>query len=248
MLITSLIFAFGCSQYFVVDDDDSAASEIQWQGWVYADIPQDDTLGLEVGSITVENQDGDELVNGVQADETRPSMWTLDVPTNTEVAIRVEGPNQYTTVWRTTTPRAAAYWYAGSLFAVQPATIQPLWDSLTELLEQPITDTDGAHLYGEPLLLWADDDIAWTDAVITVYDGDGTVHPAITFSSTETGELILSTPETGPITAFTATDLAAGPIRLVIDASDGRSVVMDYNAQPGDLLSAFAFTLPEPTQ
>jgi hypothetical protein len=32
---------------------------------------------------------------------------------------------------------------------------------------------------------------------------------------------------------------------LVIDGSDGRSVVMDYNAEAGDLLSAFAFTLPE---
>lgn len=248
MITISLLFAIGCSQYLVVDDTDSEATEIQWQGWVYADIPQDDTLGLETGSITVEDQDGEVLTNGVQNDDSRPSMWTLDVPKNMEVAIRVEGPDQYTTVWRTTTPNSTAYWYAGSMFAVQPATIQPFWDSVTDLLEQPFADTDGAHLYGEPLLLWADDESAWTDATIAVYDGEGTVHPAITFSSTETGELILSSADTGPITAFTATDLAPGPIRLVINASDGRSVVMDYNAQPGDLLSAFAFTLPEPTQ
>ena len=35
------------------------------------------------------------------------------------------------------------------------------------------------------------------------------------------------------------------PEREVVDASDGRHVVMDYNAEAGDLLSAFAFTLPE---
>ena len=246
MLISSLILALGCSQYFIVDDQPDA-STIQWQGWVYADIPLDDTLGLEAGTITVEDQDGGEIVDGVQVDSNRPSMWTVEVPKNTEVTIRIDGPDLYPTVWRTTTPNAPAFWYAGSLFAVHPSTIQPLWDSLAELFEQPFAETDGAHLYGEPLLLWADDESAWTDAAITVYDGDGAVHPAVRFSSTETGELVLSTPDTGPITAFTATDLAPGPIRLVVDASDGRSVVMDYNAQPGDLLSAFAFTLPEPT-
>ena len=31
----------------------------------------------------------------------------------------------------------------------------------------------------------------------------------------------------------------------MIDASDGRHVVTDYNAEAGELLSAFAFTLPE---
>ncbi|MAY81526.1 MAG: hypothetical protein CL930_12165, partial [Deltaproteobacteria bacterium] len=88
MLISSLILALGCSQYFIVDDQPDA-STIQWQGWVYADIPLDDTLGLEAGTITVEDQDGGEIVDGVQVDSTRPSMWTVEVPKNTEVSIRV---------------------------------------------------------------------------------------------------------------------------------------------------------------
>ena len=171
------------------------------------------------------------------------------MPENTEVAIRIEGsPEHYTTVWRTRTPTAPSYWYAGSLFAVRKATIQPLWTALSELLEEPIGESDGAHLYGESLMLWPEDEAAWTGADITVYDAEGTVHPAITLSTLDDGMMVLSDEGTGPITAFAATDLSPGPVRLVINTSDGRAVVMDYNAQSGDLLSAFAFTLPEPDQ
>ena len=81
-------------------------------------------------------------------------------------------------------------------------------------------------------------------ARVVVYDADGGVHPAITLSD-EDGLLTLSDETTGPISAFTVTGLPPGPLRLVIDASDGRHVVTDYNAEAGDLLSAFAFTLPE---
>jgi hypothetical protein len=49
----------------------------------------------------------------------------------------------------------------------------------------------------------------------------------------------------GPIVLFIAHDLEAGPIRLIVEASDGRTVVADWFAEDGDVLSAFHLTLPE---
>ena len=121
----------------------------------------------------------------------------------------------------------------------------PVWDALAEMTGEPLSTAEGASLYGEPLPLSDDDLEAWTGASVVVYDADGGVHPAITLSTTEDGLLTLSDETTGPISAFTVTGLPPGPLRLVIDASDGRHVVTDYNAEAGELLSAFAFTLPE---
>jgi hypothetical protein len=44
---------------------------------------------------------------------------------------------------------------------------------------------------------------------------------------------------------FIAHDLAAGPVRLIVQASDGRAAVADWVAEDGDVLSAFHMTLPE---
>lgn len=217
-----------------------------WQGQVFADIPVDGVGGLTVGELTVHDMNGDVVATGVQPDPESPSTWQIPLPGDPEdVELRISGPEQLTTVWRTTLPEHRAFWFSGTFFAAKEATMMPVWDTLSEMLGEPLAQTAGARLYGETLALTDDDLEAWTDATVTVYDADGGVHPAITLSTTDEGLLELSDETTGPVSAFTVTDLPSGPLRLVIDASDGRHVVMDYNAEDGDLLSAFAFTLPE---
>jgi hypothetical protein len=216
-----------------------------WEGWVYADIPGDDTPGLEEGTITMSDLNGEATTRGEQLDDGRPAYWTLEVPPDQEVSIRIEGPEHYPTVWRGRTPGSDGYWYSGAIFAVATVTFDGFLESLSTLMDAPIGEGEGVSLYGEPLPLTPADLDAWTDATITIYDGDGNIHPAITLVQDElTGGLMLPGPEPAPIAAFVATDLAPGDIALVIDASDGRSTVMEYRSQAGDLLSAFAFTLP----
>jgi len=215
-----------------------------WSGFVYSDIPADSGTALTDGTIEVRNTQNDIIAEGVQTDPDNPGNWQIPVTAAEAVAIRISGPEQLTTVWRADTPTATAYWFAGTFFAVKTETILPFWDGLTEMTEVPQATTDGVHLYGEPLALNEEDLEAWTGAQINIYDGAGVIHPAISLTTTSEGLMELATEQNGPITAFTAVDLAPGEIRLVIDASDGRTMVMDYFAEPGDLLSAFAFTLP----
>jgi len=198
---------------------------------------------------------GEVLTEGTQPDPDQLARWSIltgeiiegraDMFFEGEIEVRISGPEHLTTVWRTQAPSAQAYWYAGSIFAVKQLTMDTFWQGLSELEGEALGLSEGAHLYGEPLPLSEADLLAWTDATISVYDGAGQIHPAITLSVDEAGLLAPSDTVDGPIAAFAATDLAPGPVRLVVDSSDGRSVVMDYNAEAGDLLSAFAFTLPE---
>ena len=224
---------------------ESSDGPYNWQGWIYDDIPAEGTAGLSVGAVSMLDTEGNLLAEGTQPEDQDPGNWNIQVDEAQEVEIRISGPEQFTTVWRTQTPSSRAFWYSGSFFAVQPDTLGGLWSALAELLGEPLAETSGANLYGETLFLGSGDELAWTMASVTIYDGEGTVHQAITLSTDEDGFLVPSSEETGPVTAFTATGLAPGPIRLVVDASDGRSVVMDYNAETGDLIGAFAFTLPE---
>ena len=245
------LLLFSCTNTPIVEP-----SAQLWQGWVYDDIPSDNTLGLEQGAIHMTTLEDEVVFAGEQRDENRLGMWSFEVEPNVEVSIRVEGSEHYPTVWRTRTPYAEAYWYSGAFFGIKSATFDTFLESLAELTddESGATDVDeieteedapGVHLYGEPLPLTANDVEAWTDARITVYDGEGHIHEAVSLVLDEaTGGLALPGPEPSPVAAFVATNLAAGPIALVVDASDGRSTVVEYNAQPGDLLSAFAFTLP----
>jgi hypothetical protein len=214
-----------------------------WQGWVSEDLPFDGVGGLRVGEIAVHDTDGNLIATAVQPADREPGNWRIPLTNAQPVAIRISGPEQMTTVWRTTTPARQGYWFSGSFFAVKTQTMTAFWDALSELEGKPMGRSDGAHLYGQTLSLTNADLDAWTGAQITLYDGAGQVHRPWTFSADETGALVAA--EGLPISVFTVTDFEPGAVRLVVDASDGRSIVMDYIAEPGDLLGAFAFTLPE---
>lgn len=217
-----------------------------WQGWVYGDFPSQDAPGLETGTVRLWAMDGELIAEGAQLDASRPSLWTLEIDETQAAEVRISGPDHPTTVWRTATPTAQSFWYAGTLFAPTLASIEAFWSDLAEVAQADLATEQGANLLGESLLVWPEDEAGWTGASVTVYDGEGRVHAAVTLSTDDDGFLVPSDGTDRPITTFAATGLAPGPVRLVIDSADGRSAVMDYNAGPGELLSAFSFTLPEP--
>ena len=158
-----------------------------WQGWVYDDIPSDNTLGLEQGSISMTTLENEVVFDGEQRDENRLGMWSFEVDPDVEVSIRVEGAEHYPTIWRARTPYTEAYWYSGAFFGIKSTTFDAFLDSLAELTDETDESVEdeteenktGVHLYGEALPLTTNDLEAWTDARITVYDGDGHIHEAV---------------------------------------------------------------------
>ena len=235
-------FIFACTTESVTDP-----SPLVWQGWVYEDIPTEETLGLEQGTMVMTPMNGGTPIEGEQTDPNRLGNWSFSIEPNQEVQIRVDGPEHIPTVWRARTPHANAYWYSGSLFAVRSDTFELFLDGLAELTGDDQTEDheETVMLYGEPLPLTESDLDAWTDAQIWVYDSEGGVHQATTLVlDEETGGLMLRAPEPAPIAAFVATGIAPGAVSLVVDASDGRSTAVEYRAEAGELVSAFAFTLP----
>ena len=100
----------------------SDSSPLYWQGWVYEDIPSDETLGLEEGSLTMTSLEDGTVIEGEQGDTSRLGYWTFEIEADTEVQIRIDGPEHYSTVWRTRTPHKNAFWYSGSIFAVRTST------------------------------------------------------------------------------------------------------------------------------
>jgi hypothetical protein len=223
----------------------TGAETHSWQGWIYADLPEEDTPGLEVGTVRLWDMEGNLVAEGTQPNEDRPAMWTVELDSASDVEVRISGPEQLTTVWRTTTPDAQAYWYSGSLFAAGTATMDAFWSDLAEITGDAMAEPGGTHLLGEPVWVRPEDEAAWTGASVTVYDDQGGVYPAITLTQDEEGLLLPTSVTDGPISVFAVTNIVPGPVRLVVDSSDGRSAVVDYNAGPGELLSAFAFALPE---
>ena len=241
-MLTLSLLLFSCISAPIAPSDATT-----WQGWVYGDIPAENTPALEVGSLTLSDLSGENIIEGEQRDEQRLGYWTFEIDPDQEVSIRIAGPEHYPTIWRGRTPSTNGFWYSGAIFGVATATFDAFLADLSLLLEAeaPLEAHEGVNLYGEPLPLSQADLDAWTDATIRIYDGEGAIHEAISLVlDEETGGLALPGPEPAPTVAFVATDLAPGPIALVIDASDGRSMVVEYLAEAGDLLSAVAFTLP----
>ena len=246
-ILLTLVTLTGCLPSTVYDREElSDGDTVGWSGWVYADIPADNVPVLEVGAVTVTDESGEIVAEGEQPSTGSPGYWQIDVPPQTDVTIRIEGDGVQPTVWRTMTPSARAYWFAGALFTVSPVTMDTFWSQLSELFGAPETTEDGVSLYGQPILRNEADEAAWTDAHLEVWDEDGGVHEVFALSLDEaTGGLALAGPGTGPISTFAAPSLPPGPVRLIVDGSDGRSMVAYWTGQPGDLLSAFYMALPE---
>ena len=239
-MLTLSLLLFSC-----MSEPTNPSDATTWQGWVYADIPADNTPALEAGVLTLSDLDGERISEGEQRDNQRLGYWTFEIEPDQEVSIRIEGPEHYPTVWRGRTPSTTSYWYSGAIFGIATATFDAFLEELAELTQIEAASTDSVMLYGEPLPLSQTDLDAWTDPTIRIYDGAGAVHEAtMLVLDEETGGLALPGADASPVAAFLATGLAPGPIALVIDASDGRSTVLEYQAEAGDLLSAFAFTLP----
>ncbi len=251
-VLTSLLLGNPCAS---TSDE---PTEIDWSGWVLSDLPaEDNNLVLEVGELEITLPDGTHLTDGTST-ESRPGFYSMRVPTDLEIALRIIGETIHPTVWRSRTPRNHGYWVYGTLFGTDIASLDMTLSQLEELTDAEIpwrADQDGALIYGAPTLRDDLDLEAWTGVHLTALGGDGKRGTVIAIAQdAETGltglagsssGLVGPNQVVGPTILFVAYDLAAGPVRLIVEGSDGRTAVADWVAEDGDVLSAFHLSLPE---
>jgi len=237
------------------------SSEISWNGWIINDVPGTEVEVLSEGRVVVTTPDGTPISEGEQPSENSPGLWQLTVDPDTDVGLRVSGTGIHPTVWRVRTPPASGWWMNGALFGIGEAGLDPMLELVEELKGELIQWRDdpdqGVLIYGQPRIETATDLAAWTGASVTVVDQDYhegrvaliTVDEAGIPALASDGGAILGPNEVeGPVTFIIAWDLAPGPIRMIVDASDGRAMVSDWNGEGGDVLSAFHLTLPSVLQ
>lgn len=212
--------------------------QVDWAGYVYADLPAEDTALLEAGTLEVVDLDDALVATGTQREDT-PGYWQVQVPVDQEVAIRIDGGDQVPTVWRGRTPTGAAYWLTGALFALDAETVSETFGALDgwqDLSPDDLADAEVAHLWVQP---W--DPEAWAGATIEVLDYTG-LAPYAALAVDADGALIDA--GAGPVDLLLVPDLMPGHVTLRVTTAAGKVAETAWPARGGDLLSGFYFTLP----
>ncbi len=233
-MLPLLLVLAGCT---LLEEQRTAATSALWSGWVYADLPSTDTPLLEYGTLQAVDLDDVTLADGTQSD-ANPGYWSITLPVDTDVALRVDGGSEVPTVWRSRTPTGPAYWLSGGLFAVADTTAADMFaaiDGWQGFSPADLADGEVAHLWGSPL-----DPDAWAGATVTVTDSSGE-RPVALLAVDEDGLLIDA--GAGPIDYVLAPDLLPGTVTLTVSAADGTGLTETWPARGGDLLAAFFLAL-----
>ncbi len=211
-----------------------ADSLVTWAGWVYAGPETVETARLGAGSVTFWPAPfaESEQIAAAQPYEDYVGYWSVDVPPDQPVLVRVVADELHPTVWAGDTPSADGNWFAGALFAVEDGWLEDVFDALgadgdawVEVL------TERAIVLGYP----ASDAIVCED--LTVESDAGVVAPSC-WSVGEEGDV--AEVRTGPIDWFAA-QVSAGEVRVGIG---GASEL--YVAAPGDVVMAWYLTGVDP--
>lgn len=221
----------------LLEEQRAAPTEVVWSGWVYAELPGADAPLLEAGTLTAWDLDGEPLAEGTMAEDA-PGYWSLTLPAATELELRLDGDEQAAMRWRGRSPAGRGYWLSGALFTVGDATAAAFFEALDGwqgLQPRALSGGEVAHLWGQP---WEPE--AWAGATVEVEHGGGAA-TVVRLAYDSEGQLIDA--GTGRVDLFVAVNLEPGPVTLRVQASDGRRAETRWQAQGGELLSAFYTTL-----
>jgi hypothetical protein len=170
--------------------------------------------------------------------------WYVDVPADTDVAVRIEGDEHVSSVWRARTPSGRGYWLTGALFTQYATSFEALLKALEGFPDLPPAEDLAAgkvvHLWGQPL-----DPDAWAGAVVTATGGDGKDVPMFTFASDDKG--VVTEAGENPVDFFLGVNAAPGEVTLHVEAADGTAGESTYPTRGGDLVTAAFFDLGEPS-
>lgn len=230
--IAAALLATGC----VAFDESTEDATVLWSGTVIDDpYLGTDPVALADGGLEAVDLD-DVAVAAGTASETTTGSFSIEVPTDTEVALRVSGPSHVPTVWRTRTPTRRALWLTGALFARQTAAV----DAFIAALDEPgeaLAEGEVAHLWVEPT-----DPTAVAGATWDLVDGAGQPGRIVLLTTAADGSLVEAGPD-DPVDLALGLDLAPGPVTLAVEAPDGAAAEVTWPARAGDLLAGLFLTL-----
>jgi len=242
--ITGLIvFSSGC---IVLSEEVESDSTVSWSGYVLQEFADTEPDVFTNGTLSILTTDGESISDGDQPWEDSPGFWSVDVPADTEVAIRIVGDPEAEfpaapTVWRGNSPPSSGYWFNGSLFVKETSIVDDMLSSISSAPgtnATPLSDGTTAVLWGEPM-----EPEEWAGAEIAVTDADGASGRVRSFVIDDDGAL--SAAGNGPVDLFISYNLPPGPTTLHVTTAEGVMVETTWPAEAGDLLSAIYYALPD---
>ena len=240
-----IFLLFACAGLFTTED--SSALET-WSGYVYQQtLENENELALmSEGRLVLENIHGEEIQLATQPYSDTPYYWQFEIEPewlNQEVQIRVEGDPKTTLpmLWKSKMPSTTGSWLTGALYSQEISFTESYFSTfIPEDLSIDLTDSNFAHLWGQPLI--PED---WSDVTIRVYDRNDDAVDIYSYQLLENGAISENT-STG-VTWFFAWNIPVGIIRLEVETIDGDIIQTTYYSQGGDVLSAHFYALPSTT-
>ena len=243
------LLAIALSGCTLLTEQRTDPTSVYWSGWVLADLPtQGTTPALDAGTVDFTDLDGNLIASADQPYADSPGWWEVEVPIDTDVAVRVEGspdspsdlPALAPMVWRGHTPDGRGVWLQGALFARDLEWLDTFFSDLSSIGLHPgaLADGEVAHLWGEPL-----DPDAWAGATIEVTGDDGQPAQVLTFTVDDDGAMTEA--RGGRVDIFLAINLPPGITSLHVEAVDRSPLDVTWPTRGGDLLSAVYIALPE---
>jgi hypothetical protein len=232
-------------------------TEVSYGGTIYDGVPTGDadavltdgTVDFMVPTVDLEEPRQDLIDDGLlwvgsQPFSSSPGYWQVTLPVETELAVRMETPSSYPSVFTGRSPSWSGYWFAGVLFTWDRVYTDEFLYSLTEQLGVTAADLDDGervHLWG---VLRDEEEAARLEGrKITIIDGDGAEATVYPFELTEDG--FLSQTYDAPVHYFYAFNLAPGDIQLVLEGPSGDTVTEHYPTRGGDMIGAWWLGVPE---
>jgi hypothetical protein len=219
----------------------SSPHSVSWAGYVLDGPYNGENDVLTGGDFEVDGLESDFVAQGTEKDpEGSPGYWSVRVPPDTPVALRISADGMLPTLWEAVTPEHEGLWSTGALFAFRETTWLPIFQQYDGIFRLTVGDLDAEHswLFGLPL---SPDD--WVDAEISVVDGAGVDGRVVALADDGEGALMIANGR--PVVEFLAFNLAPGSIEIHVVAADGRTLDLVFPARGGEILTPWFLALPE---
>ncbi len=202
----------------------AAPDSVFFSGWIYPDASAvEDGEPLSDAEV-VFTPEAAEAVEATQPYADYPGYWSVELPPDVPITVRITSGDAYPAVWAADAPGANGQWLAGTLFGADRAWIDAFFAEVAAAaaVELPALGADTTHVWGAPL-----DGSAWDCAAVRVAG----VQPVCLGTDADGNTALV---DEGPFGTFFAFGVAAGAVTV-----EAPGLVETYLAEGGDVVHAF---------
>ncbi len=216
-------------------DTRPAEARVRWSGYVLRS-GDEDASPLDDGTVTfVVAGSGETFLATQPSPEDLPGYWSVALPPDVAVTVRIEGPGLRRAVWPLHTPGESANWSTGTLFGAEVDWIDARFQRAAREagLPEPTWRDDRVRLWG----FWRDG--ATGDCAATSLDD----MPVVCLATDEAGGM--EAVEAGPFSSWYAWDVAPGARMFAAGGTDGGVTRVGLDAEGGDIVT-LGWLVPAP--